>query len=101
MNNIEIYIDKFPQYKFYGIEVENKYYYGEADKVDGIVTIFINTLQPEWKQLNTIIHESAHAEFDVFGDSKRWSMKTMLAEKQAQYIARHFISWVSCLLQLS
>ena len=49
MTEIEIYIDKFPEYKFYGIEVEHPLYYGEVNKIDGEVCIFINTLQPEWR----------------------------------------------------
>ncbi|CAH1857569.1 ImmA/IrrE family metallo-endopeptidase [Convivina intestini] len=91
MTNIELYIDRFPQYKFYGIEVPNNKYFGEAVKENGNVTIFINTLQPEWQQLHTIVHESAHADFDVFGNQNyRWCRETMLAEKQAEYVANHF-----------
>ncbi|WP_312979103.1 ImmA/IrrE family metallo-endopeptidase [Leuconostoc falkenbergense] len=90
MTNIELYIDCFPDYKFYGIEVEHNKYFGEVVKIDECVTIFINTLQPEWQQLHTIVHESAHADFNVFGDDKPHSMKTLLAEKQAEYVANHF-----------
>lgn len=90
MTEIEIYIDKFPEYKFYGIEVEHPLYYGEVNKIDGEVCIFINTLQPEWQQINTIVHEAGHALFNMYGDEKRWSMKTMLAEKQAEYVSNHF-----------
>ncbi|ACA81916.1 ImmA/IrrE family metallo-endopeptidase [Leuconostoc citreum] len=90
MTEIEIYIDKFPDYLFYGIEVEHPLYYGEVNKINDKVFIYINTLQPEWRQLNTIIHEAGHAEFNMYGDDKRWSMSTMLAEKQAQYVSKHF-----------
>ncbi|MGB2525192.1 ImmA/IrrE family metallo-endopeptidase [Leuconostoc suionicum] len=90
MTNIELYIDCFPNYKFYGIEVEHNKYFGEVVKDSNGITIFINTLQPEWQQLHTIVHESAHADFNVFGDEQRYSLNTLLAEKQAQYIANHF-----------
>lgn len=90
MTNIELYIDCFPNYKFFGIEVEHNKYFGEVVKDSNGTRIFINTLQPEWQQLHTIVHESAHADFDVFGDDKRHSMKTLLAEKQAEYVANHF-----------
>lgn len=91
MTEIEIYIDKFRDYIFYGIEVEHKLYYGEVNKINGKVFIYINTLQPEWRQINTIVHEAGHAEFNMYGDSKRWSMSTMLAEKQAEYVTKHFV----------
>lgn len=91
MTEIEIYIDKFPEYKFYGIEVEHPLYYGEVNKIDDEVCIFINTLQPEWRQIETITHEAGHAEFNMYGDNQRWSIKTMIAEKQADYVSKHFV----------
>ena len=91
MTEIEIYIDKFPEYKFYGIEVEHPLYYGEVNKIDDEVCIFINTLQPEWRQIETITHEAGHAEFNMYGDNQRWSIKTMIAEKQAEYVSKHFV----------
>lgn len=91
MTEIEMYIDKFPNYVFYGIEVEHPLYYGEVNKTANKVIIYINTLQPEWRQLNTIVHETGHADFNMYGDDKRWSIKTMLAEKQAEYVAKHFV----------
>lgn len=90
MTEIEMYINKFPDYLFYGIEVEHPLYYGEVNKINGKVTIYINTLQPEWRQLNTIVHEAGHAEFNMYSDGKRWSINTMLAEKQAAYVVKHF-----------
>lgn len=91
MTEIEMYINKFPNYLFYGIEVEHPLYYGEVNKINGKVIIYINTLQPEWRQLNTIVHEAGHAEFNMYGDGKRWSINTMLAEKQAAYVVKHFV----------
>lgn len=91
MTEIEMYIDKFPDYIFYGIEVEHPYYYGEVNEINGKVTIFINILQPEWRQIETIRHEAGHAEFDMYGDDRRWSIETMIAEKQADYVAKHFV----------
>ncbi|MGR8773728.1 ImmA/IrrE family metallo-endopeptidase [Leuconostoc citreum] len=90
MTRIEMYVDHFPDYIFYGIEVEHNLYYGEVNKINGKVIIYINILQPEWRQIDTIVHEAGHAEFNMYGDEKRWSMKTMLAEKQAEYVCRHF-----------
>lgn len=90
MTEIEMYINKFPEYKFYGVEVEHPLYYGEVNKINGKVIIYVNTLQPEWRQLNTIVHEAGHAEFNMYGDDNRWSINTMLAEKQAEYVAKHF-----------
>ncbi len=90
MTNVEFYIDKFPDYTFYGIEVSHHWYYGEVNKAGDKVIIFINILQPEWQQIDTIVHEAVHALFNVYGDDKRWSMKTMLAEKQAEYVSNHF-----------
>ncbi|WP_220739126.1 ImmA/IrrE family metallo-endopeptidase [Leuconostoc miyukkimchii] len=91
MTEIEMYINKFPEYKFYGVEVEHPLYYGEVNKINGKVIIYVNTLQPEWRQLNTIVHEAGHAEFNMYGDDNRWSINTMLAEKQAEYVAKHFV----------
>ena len=90
MTEIEMYIHKFPDYIFCGIEVEHPLYYGEVNKIDGKIIININTLQPEWRQIETIVHEAGHAEFNMYGDAKRWSIDTMLAEKQAEYVAKYF-----------
>lgn len=82
MNEVERYIDRFPEYRFYGIEVHDNKYYGQVEDDGGVITIYINTLQPEWLQIHTILHESGHAMFDVFGDeNSRWCRETMLAEK--------------------
>ncbi|MFT8539874.1 MAG: ImmA/IrrE family metallo-endopeptidase [Leuconostoc mesenteroides] len=90
MTNVEFYIDRFPDYTFFGIEVPHHWYYGEVNKVGNEVIIFVNILQPEWQQIDTIVHEAGHALFNMYGDDKRWSMKTMLAEKQAEYVSNHF-----------
>lgn len=91
MTEIEMYIDKFPDYKFYGIEVEHPLYFGEVNKIGDDVIIFINILQPEWRQIQTIRHEAGHAELNMYGDNQRWSIKTMIAEKQAEYVSKHFV----------
>lgn len=91
MTEIEMYIDKFPDYKFYGIEVEHPLYFGEVNKIGDDVIIFINILQPEWRQIQTIRHEAGHAAFNMYGDNQRWSIKTMIAEKQAEYVSKHFV----------
>ena len=91
MTEIEMYLDKFPDYVFYGIEVEHPFYYGEVNKTGSKVVIYINILQPEWRQIETIRHEAGHAEFNMYGNSQRWSVETMIAEKQAEYVSKHFV----------
>ena len=72
-------------------KLNNPLYFGEVNKIDGEVVIFINVLQPEWRQIQAIRHEAGHAEFNMYGDNQRWSIKTMIAEKQAEYVSKHFV----------
>ncbi|MBC9118615.1 ImmA/IrrE family metallo-endopeptidase [Fructobacillus fructosus] len=91
MNKLEYYIDKFPDYKFFGIEVEDKRFFGQCVKENGEITIYINILQPEEKQIQTLLHEVGHADFNLFSKSdKRWCRDTMRVEKEASQLAKHY-----------
>lgn len=91
MNELEYYIDKFPDYKFYGIEVDDRRFFGQCVNENGEISIFINTLQPEEEQIQTLLHEVGHADFNLFSSSnKRWCRETMRVEKEASQFVRHY-----------
>ncbi|CAK1248347.1 hypothetical protein R82291_FJPPFKPJ_01548 [Fructobacillus cardui] len=91
MNRLEQYIDKFPDYKFYGIEVPDNRFFGQCVRSNDEINIFINTLQPEEKQIQTLLHEVGHANFNLFSNSdKRWCRETMRVEKYASQFVNHY-----------
>lgn len=70
----------YPEYKYFGIEVNNSKYHGHIENG----CIFVNLLQPEHDQIITALHELVHAMYDS-GDLE--SLKNV-PTLRAEYFAR-------------
>lgn len=79
MTDLEKIEDKYPELRFYGIEVPNKHYHGH---IDGN-TVYINLLQPDWDWVLTACHEITHAEYDSGNCSNVRLVNNLRAEKWA------------------
>lgn len=73
MTDLEKIEDKYPQLRFWGIEVENPHYHGHIEGKD----VYINLLQPNIDWLKTALHETTHYNFD-YGDLSNTHNRSML-----------------------
>ena len=88
MTDLEKIEDKYPQLKFWGIEVYDKHYHGHIEGTD----VYINLLQPDIDWLKSALHETVHYDFDCEKDlsnnrniSVRRSEKWAVKESEREY----------------
>lgn len=91
MTDLEKIEDKYPQLRFWGIEVENPHYHGHIEGKD----VYINLLQPNIDWLKTALHETTHYNFD-YGDLSNTHNRSMLmaegfARRQSEKELRKFL----------
>lgn len=79
LSDLEKIEDKYPNLRFWGIEVNNKHYHGDIDGND----VYINLLQPNLDWLKTALHETVHSDYDICDLSNGNKIKTLHAEKWA------------------
>lgn len=77
MTDLEKIEDKYPQLKFYMIDVPNPHYHGHIMGNE----VYLNRNQPELDWLKTALHETIHYDFD-YGDlsNTRCCHTTLMAE---------------------
>lgn len=76
MTDLEKIEDKYPELRFWGIEVNDPHYHGHIEGQD----VYINLLQPDIDWLKTALHEATHYDFDYGDLSSTHSRATLLAE---------------------
>ena len=88
MTDLEKIEDKYPQLKFWGIEVNNKHYPGHIEGTD----VYNNLLQPDIDWLKSSLHETVQYDFDCEKDlsnnrniSVRRSEKWAVKESEREY----------------
>lgn len=79
MTDLERIEDKYPQLKFWGIEIENPHYHGHIEGDD----VYINLLQPDFDWLKTALHECVHYDFDQGDLTDGTSFEVKVAERWA------------------
>lgn len=79
LSDIEKIEAKYPQLKFWGIEVNNPHFHAKIVGTD----VYVNLLQPDIEKLKAMLHETVHYDFDACNLSSGNKMKTLYAEKWA------------------
>lgn len=79
LSDLEKIEDKYPELKFWGVEVYNPHYHGHIEGTD----VYINLLQPDIDWLKTALHETVHSDYDNSDLSNNLTIKTIRAEHWA------------------
>ncbi|WP_302150409.1 hypothetical protein [Limosilactobacillus vaginalis] len=80
LSDIEKVEAKYPQLRFWGIEVDNPHFHAKIVGHD----VYINMLQPDVAKLKAMLHETVHYDFDYSNLSNNESTTTMHSEGWAR-----------------